>query len=180
MTARKRDPQSEILAAKGYLDEPESKPPASLGDWAQANKSKTPPRNGVASSSMNKALAEAEKRTETEDWAGAKPLVFVALYQGLHTHVYGVEPGELGTKERKFAACAAARMLKNEFDNDANIMAEFFRWTWKREASKHKWRIENQRPHFRITWRLMFARTLLTDWKVEKFSPRHSRKEQGT
>lgn len=141
----------------------------SLGEWAMREKPKRAPRSGIASSSMDKAIAEVERRREEEDWKNVKPLVFVALYAQAHEFVYDIAPTALGPKERKFAACAAARMLRTDFDDDSEAMAEFIRWTWDREMKREKWRRENKSPsNFRITWRLMFSGTLLDDWRVAR------------
>lgn len=142
---------------------------AGLAGWAKAEK--RPPRKrggGVAASSMQSATTEAERRGGSGDWEGARPLVFVAAYARLHELVYGLAPAELGPQERKVAACAAARMLKREFDGDAAAMAVFVQWAWKREQGREKWRRANGRQGFRMTWRLLFGGAILTDHRLEQ------------
>jgi hypothetical protein len=145
--------------------------PASFTDlarWAKAEKPKRSRVSGVASGSMQSALLEAERRGGSGDWEGVRPLVFVAAYARLHDLVYGIAPAELGPQERKLAACAAARMLKREFDGDAAAMAAFVQWAWRREQGREKWRRQNGRQGFRMTWRLLFGGAILTDHRLEQ------------
>lgn len=143
----------------------------SLGEWATKNKPKKRAA-GIGRTSMDRALEEADRRRKSEEWGGARPLVFVALYVRGYEFVYGATP-TFGGKERTFAASAAARILKNEFGGDAQVMSEFFRWVWHREHEREKWRRSNRSDStFRITWRLMFSGTLLDDWRVAKLRGR--------
>lgn len=139
--------------------------------WAKAEAKTEPKRkrpSGITVASMVKAHREADRRSASDDWEGARPLVFVALYAILHEHVYGVVE-ELKTQDRKLAAFAAGRMLKGEFGGDAEAMASFLRWAWKREAGREKWRRDNGRQGLRLTWRLLFGGGyLMTDYRLDQ------------
>lgn len=141
-----------------------------LAAWAKSEAKTEPKRRstGISAASMTKAHKEADRRSTEDEWEGAKPLVFVALYALLHEHVYGVPADELKPQDRKLAAFASGRMLKREFEEDATAMANFVRWAWKREAGREKWRRDNGRSGFRLTWRLLFAGGyLMTDYRLD-------------
>lgn len=121
----------------------------------------------IAASQFGRARVEVEEMIESDDWSGATARHLVALYDVMHTEVYGVEPSELGPAERYNAAMMAGNLTKREFSGDFTQAVEFMRWAWAREADNEKWRRENGRTNARrIGARLMFGGSLLTDYRV--------------
>lgn len=121
----------------------------------------------LAASQFGRARTEVEAMIESDDWSGATARHLVALYDVMHTEVYGVECAELGPAERYNATMMAANLTKREFSGDYTKAVEFMRWAWAREADSEKWRRENGRTHARrIGARLMFGGSLLTDYRV--------------
>jgi hypothetical protein len=120
----------------------------------------------IPEGAWTKALAETRERMASGDWEGAAPRNLLALYALLHETVYGIAPGELTSATRLYAAGAAGRMLKADFDDDAGAMAEFMRWLWGRERKREAWRRENGRDGQRIGWRLQFNTQLVTDYRL--------------
>jgi hypothetical protein len=102
---------------------------------------------------------------ERQAWAEFKPRNLVALYCLLHGHVYGVTPEEVRDHFAQATRTAKA-MLEHEFDGDAGRMIEFMRWVWSREMNKLKTR--DVSSDFRIGWRLQFARTMMSDYRVAR------------
>jgi hypothetical protein len=138
-----------------------------LAAWAhkpaRSTRSKT-----ISDSAFEKATREMHRMAQSTDWSEATARHMVALYAWLHEKVYGVAPGELTSRERLYAAGAAARMLEKEFDGDPGAMATFVVWTWKREKKTEEWRRANGRTEGRrIGWRLQFNNSLLTDFRIE-------------
>jgi hypothetical protein len=128
----------------------------------RAARSKSIGRNG-----WEKAAEEAAERIRSGEWEGARALVYVAAYAALHERIYGVEPSELSPKERVYAAGAAGRMLVDEFDGDEGAMADFLRWTWRREKDREDYRRKTKsESSFRIGWRLQFGGSILADYRV--------------
>lgn len=121
----------------------------------------------IAASQFGRARVEVEAMIDTDNWDGVTSRHLVALYDVMHTEVYGVEPGELGPAERHNAAMMAANLTKREFGGDFKKTVEFMRWAWGREAESEKWRRENNRINARrIGARLMFSGSLVTDYRV--------------
>jgi hypothetical protein len=114
------------------------------------------------------AKKKAHEMMSKGDWTQAWPRDFVAAYAILHKEIYEIEPAEL-TPEIRYRACALAQnLLKKEFHDDKNLLADFIRWTWTREEGREKWRRENQRPGGRIAWQAQFmASNILSDWRVD-------------
>lgn len=104
----------------------------------------------------------------TNSFEKAQGKHFVAIYADLHFRVYGVAPGDLGARERTFAAKLAGNMLAKYFDGDRSRFACFVAWTWSREREREKWRRENGRDGSRIDWRLQFNPKLLTDFRISE------------
>jgi hypothetical protein len=150
-----------------------------LEDWANSDargrpkKDKQRPKT-IAASVFDRTLVETRERMRTAEWEDAGARHLVALYAILHEKIYGVEAAELGPQERYTATLRAGLMLKNEFDGDIEEAVAFFRWAWQREASREKWRRENNRSGGRIGIRLMFSGQLLTDYRLDRARKRRS------
>lgn len=145
---------------------PRSQPPASLGEWAEQGKTKKRPY-GFTPSKLLEARGEASRRAREEDWVGAKAAVFLGLYANCHKEVYGVEAAELEQANlRKAAFFLCNRFFKASFNEDPLEFAAFFQWVWRREIARMR---RNTGSYvFRMTWRLMFSGTILTDWRMAK------------
>jgi len=124
-------------------------------------------RRAMSRSTVLSAERDVEGMIRIESFAGATGKHFVALCAMLHGKVYGVAD-EVGPRERMDAAAAAARMLRSQFDGDADAMADFVRWAWLREKDREEWRRENGRPGGRLGWRLLFSGAILTDYRLDK------------
>lgn len=132
---------------------------------------KAPPKKrksrGITDEVWGRSKTKVLDRLESGEWEYTSPKEFAALYAILHERVYGVSPSEMNIPtERLPAISMAKRMLEKEFDNNAPMMAEFFKWVWSRESWKFK-KITSQGKVFeyRITWRQQFNGKLLTDWR---------------
>lgn len=113
---------------------------------------------------MTNAIAETKEMIAKRGWSWAEPKHLVALYAVLHEQVYGVEAAEL-VEGWPAAVSAAARLVREEFDDKVHAAVEYLRWVWARERAREKGREAGQGT--RIGWGLMFAkRTLLVDFKV--------------
>jgi hypothetical protein len=135
--------------------------------WVGKPKEKKPKRPPTERQ-VTKWKSEGQERFTSGEWAGAKPVHIVAFYCALHEHVYGVEPEEVRGSVYLFAASAAERMLRTDFNLNVEDFIEFIRWVWIREEEREKWRRENGREGGRIGWRLMFSPNFLTDYRISK------------
>lgn len=125
-----------------------------------------------ASKEIRDALEGALGMRQSEDWSAAAPKHLVALYAQLHTHVYGVEPMEVGDAREWGQACVAAARLLGMFD-DPRACVAFVAWTWMREKAAIARQQNGSRR--RIGWRLQFSSSLVTDYRVDTAS----RQERG-
>jgi hypothetical protein len=130
---------------------------------------------GVSERSFVAALDEAEAMLNGGRWEEAEPKHFVALYADLHFKVYGVEDVGLGKKERVYATSMARNMLEKDFGGIRGDMADFIAWIWSRERGKEAWARTANVTRGRLTWRAVFARAALTDYRVDK-----ARKKAGS
>lgn len=140
---------------------------AAVVAWA-APKAKKHRSVGIGDAAFLRVLDDLNSKLASGAVASLEPKHFVALYADLHFRVYGVEPIDLGSKERAFAAKLARDMLEKDFAGDAAKMAEFVSWAWSREKEREQWRRDNGRDGGRISWRFQFGRQLLADFKVRK------------
>jgi len=103
----------------------------------------------------------------SREWNDAHPRHFVELYSRLHFDVYGVEPLEMkATKMCMAAASLAAKALRDHFDGDANLLADFMRWVWSRQSAEEKKRRAGAKDgDFRVTWRYQWSPKLVTDYR---------------
>lgn len=113
------------------------------------------------------ALDDAKRRAKSGDWEGSKGATFIGLYALCHEMVYGVVPDEL-YEQQTFRAAAkfALKVLRDRFEDDADQCAAFMRWSWEREKRKHTWAQANGLDRNRLGWKLQFATTMLTDYRV--------------
>jgi len=102
-----------------------------------------------------------------QDFSDAMPGHLVALFARMHEQMYGVEAIELRQEsERGNARMAAAKMLREHFDNEPHAMAGYMIWIVNREM-KRVAADPMKAAKFRITWRFMFSNTkLLGDFLV--------------
>jgi len=108
-------------------------------------------------------------RDDPKAWEGAKPEHLIGLFVIFHLHVYGVEPSDLLEDDTFLGArSSVAALLRQEFLGDANLLAEFIRWTWEREKETEKWyRERGEVRSFHMGWRVQFqSRAHLTKWRV--------------
>lgn len=109
-----------------------------------------------------------ERMIKSGDWSDATPRDFVALYAMLHNRVYGVEPEDLTSSTRLYAASLAHKLLDRSFGGDQGEFAGFIRWVWIREEGREKWRRQNNVSGGRISWRLQFNGALVADWRIDR------------
>lgn len=146
---------------------------ATLGAAAELAKMcsrKGPPKKrarSISEARFRAVLVEMGDLVKANDWKDATAVHFVALYAYLHDQIYGFAPGELTARERMAAAGAASRMLSASFDGDPDDMVDFMRWTWRREASRERWRRENHRPGGKLTWRFQFSGRALDEYRAD-------------
>src|SRR5208282_5697737 len=129
---------------------------------------KKPRSKTISDSVFAKVRLGVERMIKSGDWSSATPRDFVALYAMLHNRVYGVEPEELTSSARLYAASLARKLLDRSFGGDPWEFADFIRWVWIREESREKWRQQNSVSGGRIHWRLQFNGALVTDWRIER------------
>ena len=142
--------------------------------WATPEKKKK--SSGIGDRAFLKCLDEVAGMLADGQWSKAKGRHFVALYADLHTRIYGVEPIDLGPKERMFASRMADMLLEKQFEGDPDRMAKFIAWTWSREKEREAWRrrTPSSTSGYRIDWRLQFGPRLLVDFRISE-----SRAAQG-
>lgn len=115
-----------------------------------------------------KHIAEVRDRWARKHWDGMTAGKLVALYWLCHEKVYGVVPVEIDratTWEQVMKI--AGSMVKRHFDDDVERAVVFMRWVWTREQGREKWRRDNKRDGYRLTWRNQFSQDyLITDWRA--------------
>ena len=116
---------------------------------------------------VDRARKELQGMIQAKNYAQAKPLHMVALYEWAHCTVYKVPPAEFTQKVTwRLAAMAAGKMLKDDFAGDGPEMVNYLRWVWAREAARER---RQRVAGSRVGWPLSFRyRALLTDDRVEK------------
>jgi hypothetical protein len=154
-------------AVTSFVDAETRESARNLEAWVGSKDRREKPKT-IADAQWRKAREWAEGAMRDGDWSEALPRHFVAAYELLHERTYGVAPAELTPAVRLQAAGLAAAMLRKEFDDDPEEMAEFLRWTWNQEAKTEKWRRANNRDGRRIGFRLQFTGALLTDYRISK------------
>lgn len=151
----------------GKKEAPSAEMRALLDEAEKKNERRRARPKTIAASQFGRARVEVETMIDTDNWDGVTSRHLVALYDVMHTEVYGVEPGELGPAERYNASMMAANLTKREFGGDFKKTIEFMRWAWAREAEAERWRRQNNRTNGRrIGARLMFSGSLVTDYRV--------------
>lgn len=136
-----------------------------LARWA----GKRPALTRVNAAGLEESLTEAAAMMSSAEWGDAKPRHFVALWAMCHERVYKASAvGELAGLGWRAAVKAAAVMLRDEFEGEAQRMAEYVRWCWLREEGKERWCKERgYARRARVTWRHQFGSAMLADWRVE-------------
>jgi hypothetical protein len=120
----------------------------------------------ISDSALDAALERALACARTGDWERAFPRDYVALYDHFHEAVYGIRAGELTPKARALAAALVSRVLEKDFNGDKKALGSFVIWTWTRERSKHKWRVDSGAEPFRVSWKYAFSPRMITDWRM--------------
>lgn len=119
------------------------------------------------------AVDDAKRRAASGEWAGAKGATLVGLYAFCHRLIYGLLPEELREAPQfRAASKAAATFAHAHFDDDLGAVAAYIKWAWEREKKKHTWALRNGATRNRMSWRLQFSPSLLTDYKIERQQPR--------
>lgn len=135
--------------------------------WAGTKKTKAKGPTPPTKKRVERAQQAVKAFTVSGVWTEAKPDHFVELYRLLHTKVYGLEPTELAGAAWSAASMAAGKMLKREFDGDAEKMAEFFRWVWVVQGKDEKRRRAGLKDDdFKVTWRYQFSAKLHGQWRL--------------
>src|SRR3990172_8529604 len=100
----------------------------------------------------------------------------VGLYAICHRMIYGIIPQELCEKALfNIAAKLAAVALHKHFDDDPSAAAAFVKWSWEREKRRDTWAREKMIDRARLSWKLQFSATLVTDWRVNAADRRSAR-----
>lgn len=139
-----------------------------IADWAEPceRKKRVP---DVARKTRERYAQEADRMRREADWGEAEHGHLVALYIACHEHCYGSRPTELDQgKEFAQARFAVGRLAKKEFEGNRQEVVSFVRWTWTREESREKWRRKEGRPGGRISWRVQFSSSLVSDYRIDK------------
>jgi len=115
------------------------------------------------------AIDDAKRRAGSGEWEGARGATLVGLYGFCHELIYGVVPDELRELPTfRMASKLAAGFTHEHFEDDFGAAASFIKWAWEREKGKHNWALSNGISRNRLSWRLQFSASLLTDWKVQR------------
>ena len=133
------------------------------------------PRDKKRKPNCKRALADARAdarervaRTVAKDpeaWRGATPGTLVGLFAEMHLKVYGVEDAALES-EYAMARSSALRLSNDLGGGNAGVReaAELVRWAMSRTRRINA---RNGGPgDFRVTWRFLFSRRTLTDYRV--------------
>lgn len=164
----------DVIAARNKARESQTQLIGFLGPRRVNKKPKAPP--SIKDRDWAEAMEQAGDFMRTGDWSEAVAKHFVALYDLMHTRVYGVVCVELGPRERFGVSMKAKTMLEKQFDGNAAAMAEFLRWTWQREEWREKRRREDcTGGSQRLGPWLQFNGAVLTDYRLE-MSRRTSRR----
>ena len=135
-----------------------------LMDFLDSGPKKAPRQ--ARQSKIDMAITDAELRAQTGEWEGIPSRIFVGLYGLCHRILYGFVPDELKvTREFDKAAKMAARRLRESFDNDAEEMVEFIKWSWERQKSKEAWAINNGKNVSRLNIFAQFSPSLVSDYR---------------
>lgn len=130
---------------------------------SSGTRERSPRRNA-----LDEALDDARGRARTGEWADARGPALVGLYALCHELVYGVEAAELRSAgEWSAAVRCAGRALAEHFGGDADLMADFVKWTWEREKGREAWARRTRANRPRLGWRLQFSPRVVTDWRVD-------------
>lgn len=139
-----------------------------LAAWAKPKTAKKRSAPKIRDDAFLALLDEVGEFLAKGEWEKAEPKHFVALYADLHFRCYGIEPGDMGPKERAFASKLAGDMLEKDFAGNRLEMSRFVAWVWTREKGREEWRRENGRAGGRVTWRSQFGRAVLTEYRLEE------------
>jgi len=126
-------------------------------------------RSAVSKATIEREIADIERRVAENDWRSLKPAQLVAVYAWCHDRAYGVRPDDLTGATWSDARKRAGLMVKRDFGGDVDAALEFLRWVWGREEGRIEWKKANGRPIRRLTWHDQFtARWLLSDYRVDQ------------
>jgi len=104
---------------------------------------------------------------DTNDWSECKARHLVAIYDLMHTKVYGVDAADLNSTARYSYTMMANAFVKREFNGDYIRAVKFLRWAWNREGRWEKWRRENKTGGRRLTIYNLFSGRVLTEYRTD-------------
>lgn len=113
------------------------------------------------------AVDDASRRSTSGVWEDAKGATLVGLYAFAHKLTYGVLPDEL-QDARLFTVASklAARMVHVHFGDDWSRSVDFIRWTWEREKGRDAWARAQGVDRNRMSWKLQFSASFVTDYRA--------------
>jgi hypothetical protein len=134
-----------------------------------SKRKRLPPR--IKPSNIDAAKEEVLGFIERNTWAMAETIHLVGLYVVAHEHVYKVPPLDMDGAAWFLAKRAADKLVEECFANNVEYAVKYLQWVWMREGEKEEWRRRNGTATYRLTWRLVFSRQLLTDYFVNQQRP---------
>lgn len=126
--------------------------------------------NRPSKSVRAKLREELQAMMKSGEWKQAQPRHFVELTAWMHESTYGVEEAELvGPGPSWMGAVSRVKhVLREDFAGDLTALASYVRWVWAREQDREAWRRKNgQETRFRVSWRVAFGPSFLTDHRVQ-------------
>ena len=115
------------------------------------------------------AIDDATHRAKSGDWDDAKGATLVGLYALCHRLIYGIVPDELQELPTFHAAAKLAKAITHaHFADDFASSAVFVKWCWEREKRKDTWARRNGIDRNRMSWRLQFSASMVTDWRIDQ------------
>lgn len=149
---------------------------ASLQKFLDYGPKRAPRKRKPKPAPLKQAIEDAQRRSSSGDWDDATGATFVGLYALCHRLIYGVEPADLVPRGPFQAAAKAAKTcLHANFDDDPSDFVDFIRWTWVREEKREAWARANHKERGRISIRLQFSPSLITDYRVDRERRRNRR-----
>ena len=124
---------------------------------------------------VGEAAQEAAAMLKSRNFDKADAHNVLSAYAVLHNEVYGVAPGEIigaGKEAQKNRAGALSRIraiASKDFSGDFAPFLDLLRFTWTRERFREEQARKRNVPREggRISWRIQFCESLLTEWKVD-------------
>jgi hypothetical protein len=120
-----------------------------------------------------KASIEADAMRLENDWSRVRGKHLVAIYDWLHSNIYGFEASELLDPAHYFPAVKLAdKLISRHFNGDATAAVKFVSWCWAREKNRLEYSAETENK-FRLTWKLQFGTNfLLSEYRFKMIRTR--------